>query len=67
MRKMVHLANKNMKMTFKIVMSLREKISVLYCLEGSVSAWYPVFSSVIILLRYSGPLNKVNTYFEEKK
>lgn len=47
-RKMVLFGNKSKKMTFKILMSLREEISVLYCSEGCVSAWYPVFSSVII-------------------
>lgn len=49
MRKIVFLEKKSKKITFKIVMSLREKLSVLYCLEGCVSAWSPVLSIVITL------------------
>lgn len=60
-RKMVLFANKSKKITFKIVMSLREKISVLYGLDGYVSERYLVLSIIIIVLRFSWPLNKVTT------
>lgn len=46
-------ANRIKKMTFTIVMSQRGKISELRGLDGYVSAWCPVFSSIIILLRFS--------------